>query len=321
MILDTAHLEMIVAIERAGTVTGAADLIHMTQPALSRRLRKLERRLGALLFRREGGRMVITPEGERILRSAGRILEELRRTEHDVKRLAEGLDGVVRIATECHLCYHWLPRVVRRFQRRYPSVEIKIIPEATRNPLAALADGTLDLAVIYHVAAASTQVSLDELFVDELVAVVNPDHELADREYLLADDFRDVDLIWHYAEPERSVLDLAVLQPAGVRPRSVMELYVTPAVMEMVRAGLGVTVVPRWILGSERREGLRTVRVTADGLHRRWFAAASDASYNPAIRRLIEILREETRAGVDGVRKASDSPEAGPSRLPARSGA
>lgn len=296
MILKVEHLEMVAAIQKEGTVTGAAKVLHVTQPALSRRLKKLERRLGAQLFRRDGSRMGITPEGRRILRTAERFLGELRRTEQDVKLLAEGLDGIVRIATECHICYHWLPRVVRRFQALYPKVEIRIVPEATRDPLAALADGTLDLAVVYHTAPTSRDTSLVELFTDELVAVVNADHVLAERPFLHADDFRQVSLICHYAEPERSVLDLAVLRPAGVRPRQVMEMQVTPAVMEMVRAGLGITVIPRWLLKAERTEGLRVVPVSADGLFRTWYAATSRRSALPAIPRLVELLREETSA-------------------------
>jgi len=111
----------------------------------------------------------------------------------------------------------------------------------------------------------------------------------------VARDFEPETLICHYAEPDRSVFDREVLDPAGVQPRRVLEVHVTGAVIEMVRAGMGLAVLPLWALPGGRREsGLRILRVTNKGLFRTWHVAVlADQSARPPTSALVRLLLEE----------------------------
>jgi LysR family transcriptional regulator, regulator for metE and metH len=125
------QLVMVEAICKEGTVTAAARRLAVTQPALSHRLRELESQLDSKLFRRDGLRMTVTREGERVARSARAVVEELARLRHDLGQLRSGHQGVLRIATECYTCYDWLPAALERFAAAFPGVDVQILPEAT----------------------------------------------------------------------------------------------------------------------------------------------------------------------------------------------
>src|SRR5262249_55602115 len=108
MALEVRHLELVRAVAEAGGLTRATSLLTVTESALSRQLTALEEALGTRLFLRTGRRMLLTPAGERLLQSAGAVLEALRRIEEEVRQLSADGAGLLRLATECYTCYHWL---------------------------------------------------------------------------------------------------------------------------------------------------------------------------------------------------------------------
>jgi LysR family transcriptional regulator for metE and metH len=309
MTLDTRHLEMVQAIHVEGTLTGAARRLFISQPALSRQLAKLERRLGARLFLRHRKGMTPTPEGHRILEAAERVLGEVARAEQDVRLLAQGFVGTVRVATECYMCYHWLPWVARAYAERHPGVEVQLVPEATRDPYGALDRSAVDLAIVYSDPPTPDAMDRTAIFDDELVAVVASGHELAGEPHLTPAAFAAETLICHYAEPGRGVLEREFLEPSGVRPKRIAEMLVTPAVVAMARAGYGVAVVPRWILDAQgSSEGLAVLPLGEGGLRRTWYAArGATRRGEPVLEAMIEVLREEARRG-DRVPAASGVP-------------
>jgi len=309
------QLVMVDAICKEGTVTAAARRLAVTQPALSHRLRELESQLDLKLFRRDGQRMTLTGEGGRVARSARAVVEELARLKHDLGQLRSGYQGVLRIATECYTCYDWLPVALERFAAAFPGVEVQILPEATRDPVKPLVDGTLDLAIVYT-PPDRDDLALKALFRDELVAVVPRSHPLAARRYLTARDFRDQCLICHFPELERNVFAREVLRPAGVTPARVQAVQLTGAVLAMVGAKRGITVIPRWVLGKERSSRhFQAVRITQRGLYRVWYAAMRVENVTlPALAKLVEVLgREAPRAvaGVDTEERSTRKPAIG----------
>jgi LysR family transcriptional regulator for metE and metH len=151
-------------------------------------------------------------------------------------------------------------------------------------------------------------VAVKPLFRDELVAVVPRSHAFAARRFLTARDFRDQCLVCHFPEPERNVLTRDVLRPAGVTPRRVQAVQLTGAVLAMVRAKRGITVIPRWVLGKERDSRyFRAVRVTARGLFRVWYAAMRvENATLPGLAKLVEVLgREAPRAVGERLRRGN----------------
>src|SRR5215475_6220630 len=138
MNLDIRHLKLIVAVTEEKTVTRAGEVLHLTQSALSHQLRDVEQKLGTPLFLRMNKKMILTPAGERLLETALQILAEMKRAEQHISEMAANRQGTLRISTECYTCYHWLPDVMKEFQRKFPGVALKIDADATHRPVQAL---------------------------------------------------------------------------------------------------------------------------------------------------------------------------------------
>lgn len=289
--IDVRDVRLVQAISEQGTLTRAGNVLFLTQSALSRQLADLEKRLGVELFQRSGRRMVPTPAGERLLESGREILEAVARAEEEVRDAAGSAEAVLRFSTECYTCYHWLPAVVMEFQRRFPRVEPRIVAAATRRPVQALLKGRLDVAVVSE-AVRDRRVVQTPLFRDEFVAVAAPGHPWAERPYVTAKDFADQHLFLYNVPRSESTLFREVLDPAGVAPRRVSRVELTEAILELVRAGLGVAMLARWAVAPYVRDGaLAAVPITRAGLHRQWSAAVlARREAPPYLQGFVELL-------------------------------
>jgi len=272
--LEIRHLTLVDAVAELGNVTRAAERLHLTQSALSHQLRDIESRLGAPLFTRLSRRMALTPEGERVLIVARRVLDELKRAEDDVRGMSDAGRGVLRLATQCNTGYHWLPPLLEGFNRKHPGVAVEIVVNATGRPIEALRDGEIDLAVITDDDVNDPRVVVRPLFVDELVAIVRPQHRFAKRAWITAEDLAGEHLIMYKADRKQSYVFTRILTPAGIEPARVSQVPLTEAIVEMIKAGLGVGVLARWAVEPSIKAGAVTpVRITRRGVRRQWSAA------------------------------------------------
>lgn len=290
MKLEVRHLQLVEAITAAGSVTRAAELLHVTQSALSHQLREIEDRLGTQLFLRVNRRLSLAPAGQRLLDSAQRVLAELRTVEEDIDRLANNQEGVIRISTQCYTSYHWLPALLKAFRKLYPGVEVEIVPEARLRTTEALLAREIDLALVYK-DGHDKRLHLHPLFDDEMVVIVARDHPLAEKKYTVAADFADQHLILH--APSEDSLFAQRLTAENVRPRKYSQVILTEAIIELVRAGLGVSAVARWTIGRELRAGsIVAIPFTRRGLMRKWSAATLRTPQSNAVLDLVALMKD-----------------------------
>lgn len=272
VVLEIRHLRIVDAISRAGTVSGAASLMNLTQPGISHALAELEARLGTPLFERTTRGMELTVEGRRVLAAAEVVLDEVRSAERDLGVARNGSAGRIHVTTQCYTCYHWLPPVIAAFRVEHPHVELRIVPEAIDAPFHHLLEGRVDVAVV-HEPPTMPGIAGRQLFRDEMVALVAASHPAAHQPRMDPGEFAAETLIVHN-DPRTSAVVSDVLAPAGIRPRDVMEVRLTEAITSMVAGGLGVAVLARWAAAPALLEGSVVARrVGARGLYRTWYAA------------------------------------------------
>lgn len=299
--LEVRHLSLVHEIADTGSVTRAAERLHLTQSALSHQLRDIESRLGLQLFLRLGKKMVLTPAGDRVLSSSRRVLDELRRAEHDLRMMTQDGKGVLRLCTQCNTGYHWLPPLLRTFHQKYPGVDVQIAVEATKRPMPALLEGEIDLAVVTSTVSDRRLVS-SPLFEDELVAVVSPEHRFAGRAFVAPEDFASEHLIIYSADRSDSYTFGRILTPAGVEPARVSQVPLTEAILELVKAGMGVSVMARWAIDPALRSGAaRAVRITRRGVFRSWTAVTLKDRPEPKWQRefIALLARQALPAKID----------------------
>ena len=278
--LEVRDLRLVSAIAEMGNLTRAGQHLHLTQSALSHQLADLERRVGGKLFERSGRRLIATRLGEHLSSNAKVTLTQLREVERDLAEMANGRDATLRLATECYTCYHWLPPVLDAFRERHPSIDVRIVPAATSNPLRALIGGAIDLCIVSS-RVRDRRVNATALFDDELVLVVSARHELAGRRAVDAVELRNQRFLL-YSNVDESHVYRDILAPAGVSPTQLSTLKLTEAIVELVKANMGVTVLARWAVKPYLESGaLRAIPINHAGVQRTWSALTRASQSQP----------------------------------------
>jgi LysR family transcriptional regulator for metE and metH len=291
MDVELRHLRMVRTIARVGTTTGAADEIGVTQSALSQQLLDLESRLGERLFVRTGRRMVPTAFGEAFLERTQAVLDESGRLQGWLAGRKLGERACLRLSSDNILSLRWLPRVLGRFRELHPGVGLRIL--RTGNPMRELVAGRLDLAITYPQEPPHPRITMVPLLEDEMVAVLPPGHPLARKRFLAADDLAGQDFFYHM-DVRGSALFRRFLEPRGVRLGSTTVIEYPEAILELVRAGLGLSLLPRASVADEHGPGavvIRSLSARRGGYRIAWSAAFHRDRGSPWIDEAVRLIR------------------------------
>lgn len=300
--VDVRHLQTLVALRDSGSVSRAAAWMRLTQGALSHHIKALEDFFGVPLFIRKSAPVVFTPAGKRLLEAADKVVPILNQTTRDLIQMAKGTGGTMRIAVECHTCFDWLMPAVDAFRARWPEVEIDLVSGYHDDPIGLLHQGRADLALVSCSEKNEPGVDFHGLFRYPLVALVANDHELAQKDFLVAEDFLGQVLVSYPVEEEALDIVKAVLRPAGIKPaRRTTEL--TVAILMLVSARRGIAVLPRWAVQTYlQRQYVTAKTITEQGLISDiWAATLPAESEKPYVIEFLSLLRETTAAAIPEV--------------------
>ncbi len=247
MYIELKHLRTVKAIHEAGGLARAADMLNMTQSALSHQVKGLEDQAGVQLFVRRSKPMTLSAAGLRFLRVAERVLPEVDALADDFRALRSGKSGRLHIAIECHACFDWLFPVLEQFRRAWPEVDVDIRPGLAFGAIAALMREEVDL-VISSDPEKLEGVQFQPLFDYAPVFVASAANPLAGKAFVGAEDFRDQMLLTYPVDRSRLDIFTEVLTPAKVEPAGVRQVELTAVILMLVAANRGVAVLPDWVL-------------------------------------------------------------------------
>lgn len=292
--LEVRDLELVLALARKGTTAGAAAALHLTQSAVSRALAQAEARAGLPLFERAPRGLTPTLAGEQLIRGAPLLLAELCELE---RRMAAPVVAPtrLRVVCECYTAYRWLPSTLAELNRRLPALTVEIKSEHTKDPLAALAGGQIDVALlttssVRELGAERGRFVERPLLADEIVFLVAASHPLAEAKVLTRADLVRHPLIT--SDPPRAEVTWFLTSVFGRRPPklSILRFPLTEAIIDAARAGMGVGVLSEWMAGTYLGEGgLRSKRLDSGALRRPWHIAYRREAAEPA-ERLRSVL-------------------------------
>ncbi|MFT0850162.1 LysR family transcriptional regulator [Achromobacter sp. F4_2707] len=290
--LERVHLEILREVDRRGTLTAAAESLHLTQSALSHTIAKFERLAGVSLWLREGRSLRLTEAGEYLLAMGERMLPQFETAEAFLSQYAVGERGTLRIGMECHPCYQWLLKVVSRYLGDWPDVDVDVKQKFRFGGMGALFNYEIDLVVTPD-PLQMKGISFLPVFDYEQVLVVGRGHALANRETVEPADLMNETLITYPVEPARLDIFALFLAPAGVMPRRHKTLESTDIMLEMVAAGRGVAALPRWlVLEYASRMAIVPVRLGKEGIHKQIHLGRRDSDAEPAyLKAFIELAR------------------------------
>lgn len=251
--LDSRQLRAFRVLARTGSFTQTARELHLTQSGISHSMKALETEIGCRLLDRLGKKVVLTQAGEQLLKHAEKILSEMETAREALTQLGKWGKGRLRLGASTTACQHILPAVLREFKESFPEHAISIEPGDTLALVRALLDQRIDLAL--SLASSEPQLEFNPLFTDELYFILAALHpwakagrversEIPRQNYILYNKhsvtFR---LIEDYFRREQMVLN------------TVIEVGSMDATKELVKLGIGASILAPWIAKREIEEG------------------------------------------------------------------
>lgn len=294
MHIEFRHLRTIKAIHEAGGLARAAERLHITQSALSHQVKGLEAQAGVELFVRRSKPLKLSAAGMKLLRLAEKVLPEIAALEDEFLGEQEGSTGRLHIAIECHACFEWLFPVLEEFRKAWPDVDVDIRPGLAFGALPALQKEEVDL-VVSSDPEDIEGITFTPLFDYEPVFVASAKHPLAQKPFVVAEDFRDELLITYPVERARLDVFSQLLLPAKVEPRAIRQVELTAVILLLVASNRGVAVLPDWVVREVRYNSDYVTRpLTDSGVTRRLYAATrSDETTKPFMATLLRLARTE----------------------------
>ena len=275
--LDRVHLSIVQEVEKQGSLTAAAGVLHVTQSALSHSMKKLEQQLGTDIWLREGRSLRLTQAGQYLLAVANRVLPQLALAEERLRQFAQGERGSLRIGMECHPCYQWLLKIVSPYLAAWPDVDVDVKQKFQFGGIGALFGYEIDLLVTPDPLNKPGLV-FEPVFDYEQVLVVAGNHPLAKEEYVTPKQLASEVLVAYPVPVDRLDIYNMFLTPAGITPKRHKAIETTDIMLQMVASGRGVAALPRWlVLEYAGTMNVVPVRLGKKGIAKHIFLGAREA--------------------------------------------
>jgi len=268
--IDSKQLRAFVTLARTGSFTRTGRELHLSQSAISHSIKALEEDVRCRLLDRVGKSVILTQAGEQLLAHAKKIISEMELARQRLSELGKWGHGRLRIGASTTTCQYILPSVLREFKESFPQCVIQIEPGDTQIAIDLLHNNRIDLAVALE-PRDQAQLEFRPLFTDELHFLVAPLHPWAqngraDRREIIQQHF----ILYTRTSYLSDMIEEYFRRDAIVLPTSI-ELGNMEAIKELVKLGLGVSILAPWVAQKELAEGsLRAVPLGKRKLERRW---------------------------------------------------
>ena len=251
--IDSRQLRAFAALSRTGSFTLAAKEMFLSQSAVSHSMKALETDVGCRLFDRVGKKVLLTQAGEALLHHTEKILQEMAAARAGLEQLGKWGVGRLRIGASPTACQYILPAVLREFKESFPKCRIAIEPGDTLEAIESVRENRIDLAITLE-PRNEDQFEFHPLFTDELTFIVGAMHPWARDGHVVRSDIPKQSYVLYnkksytfrmvrdYFNQEDRVLNM------------VIELGSMEAIKELVKLGLGVSILSPWIAQKELLE-------------------------------------------------------------------
>ena len=297
MYLEFRHLRTIRAIHQQGGLARAADVLNITQSALSHQVKGLEEQVGMELFLRRSKPLKLSKAGHKLLALADKVLPQVEMLEQDFANLIGGTAGRMHIAIECHACFEWLFPVLETFRKDWAHIDVDIRPGLAFDALPALQREEVDLVI------SSDPIDLEGVefiplfeYAPTFLAAAN--HPLAAKPFIEPNDLKNELLITYPVDKSKVDAYTTFLAPAGVEPRALRQVELTAVIMLLVASGRGVSVLPDWVIAEEKYGHDFIARpLGKSGMVKRMYAAIRSSEADAQFMRDFVQITQDRQAG------------------------
>lgn len=270
--MQIAQIHAFLAVAELESFSLAAEQLHITQPAVSKRIRQLEDSVNATLFDRLGKRSILTPNGWAFRPHAERILQEMSSFKADMSHRQNRPSGTLTLATSHHIGLHRLPQVLRDFKIEYPEVDLDLHFMDSEDACVAIANNELELAVVTLPENPDERLALEPVWIDQLEVVLAPDHPLAQRAQIERNELLAFPAILPSIGTFTRKIIAGYFSTRKDNMKVILETNYLETIKVMVAANLGWSVLPvsmvDYSLVSRKLAGLNIARPLGIVTHR-----------------------------------------------------
>ncbi len=249
--MDISNYQAFLAVAEHASFSLAAEKLHLTQPAISKRIAQLESSLGVALFDRLGRSISLTAAGRALHPVAIRILNDVRETRQVIANLSIEISGTLSIVTSHHIGLRRLPPILKDYTRRYPAVRLDLAFMDSEQACLAVERGEFEIGIVTLPLRPMASLTTTDLWNDPLVIAVAADHPLAGKSATTLDELsRYPAILPAIGTYTRTIIEATILQRQGTLD-VILETNYLETLRTMVAIGLGWSALPRKMMGGD----------------------------------------------------------------------
>ncbi len=247
--IDIVKLKTFVIVAELGSFSKASEILYITQPAVTQQIKSLEKIIGARLFQRQGGRMVLTEEGKRIHEMAKSLLSSYEGLVEEITKIKKDIKDTLFIGVSASFSEYKIPELITSFHKQLPSITIKMFVGNSNQVEDALSSGIINMGIVEK--EPSSKFSSIAWLRDEIVFFTHPDSEIAKRGEIEPEELYNIDLIMREGNSEARRIVKVALEKLGVSCDKLnikIEVNCIRTIINMVRSGYGASFLSRGVI-------------------------------------------------------------------------
>jgi LysR family transcriptional regulator, transcriptional activator of the cysJI operon len=253
--LNIESLQMFCLVVDEGSISQAARLSYVSQPAVTRQIHQLENFYGALLFDRSDGKLKVTGAGKMLYPFAKSIVHDFHRSKESIKQAMGEYHTNLHVGASFTIGEYLLPSLLGRYKKQTPDIKVTLTIKNTPGVLEDLSNDVIDMALVEGLVE-NKEFIVEKFADDELIVVCSPEHVWG--EQIQIEEMIHERMIWRESGSGTRLIVENSLREQGIveKMESYMELGSTQAIKSAVEAGLGISILPRLTVARELQLGL-----------------------------------------------------------------
>ncbi len=254
--IDIVKLKTFVIVAELGSFSKASEILYITQPAVTQQIKSLEKIIGARLFKREGGKMVLTEEGKRIHEMARSLLVSYEGLVEEITKIKKDIRDTLFIGVSASFSEYKIPELLTSFHKQLPSITIKVFVGNSNQIEDALSSGIINMGIVEK--EPSSKFSSIAWLRDDIVFFTYPEAPIAKRGEIEPEELYDIDLIMREGNSEARRVIKVALEKLGLSCDKLnvkIETNCIRTILNMVRSGYGASFLSKGIVERHVEKG------------------------------------------------------------------
>jgi LysR family transcriptional regulator, transcriptional activator of the cysJI operon len=292
--MNIENLKMFCLVVDEGSISQAARLSFVSQPAVTRQIRQLENFYGTLLFDRTEGKLTVTETGKMLYPFAKAIINDFDRSKEVILQATGEYNSNLRVGASLTIGEFLLPSLLGRFKKHAPDITVSLTIRNTPSVLEDLTNDVIDIALVEGIVE-DKHLIVEKFADDELILVCPPDHPWKNRSEIKIEELANEKMIWRESISGTRLIAENALKEYGILEKinSYMEIGSTQAIKSAVESGLGISILSKLTVARELEQGyLQEIKIKDVHIERSlWLVKKPQRFHREGVSQFVEFIQ------------------------------